>query len=114
MKNAAPESARQQTGGRPVEIAPQPGGYHWQSPALVPPEVPDMEREHVERASELRVLRRMLPLPPDQPSRVLDLGSGPGTIAAAVLKAFPRSEAVCVDFATGRIAVGERYMAPFG
>jgi tRNA (cmo5U34)-methyltransferase len=80
---------------------------------MVPPEVPDMEREHAERACELRVLRRMLPLPPDRPCRVLDLGSGPGTVAAAVLKAYPLAAAVCVDFAEGRIAVGERYMAPF-
>ena len=106
-------SPQTRTGGREVSVAPLPGGYHWKSPELVPAEVPDMEQEHAERACELRVLRRMLPLPPDRPSRFVDLGSGPGAIAAWVLKSFPRSQAVLVDFAEGRIAVGKRYMAPF-
>jgi tRNA (cmo5U34)-methyltransferase len=104
---------RERTGGGVGATAPLPGGRHWQAPEMVPASVPVMEREHAERAAELRVLRRMLPLPPDRPSRFADLGAGPGTVAAAVLKAFPRSEAVCVDFAPGRIGVGERYLAPF-
>lgn len=104
---------RGRSGGGVGTAAPLPGGKHWQAPEMVPAEVPDVEREHAERAAELRVLRRMLPLPPDRPSRFVDLGAGPGTVAAAVLKAFPRSEAVCVDFAAGRIDVGERYLAPF-
>ena len=104
---------RERTGGGAGAVTPLPGGRHWQAPEMVPATVPDMAREHAERAAELRVLRRMLPLPPDRPSRFVDLGAGPGTVAAAVLQAFPRSEAVCVDFAPGRIGVGERYLAPF-
>jgi len=107
-------SPQGRTGGRPTDVQPQRGGYHWQAPEMVPPDVPDMEAEHVERACELRVLRRMLPLPPDRPSRFVDLGSGPGTIAAWLLKSFPHSTALCVDFAEGRIDVGRRYMVPFG
>ena len=99
--------------GQATAVAPLPGGYHWQAPELVPAEMPDMAREHAERAGELRVLRRMLPLPPDAPSRFVDLGSGPGAIAGWVLTSFPRSSAVCVDFAAGRMAVGKRYLAPF-
>ena len=106
-------SPQARTGGRPTGVQPLPGGYHWQAPEMVPAEVPDMALEHAERACELRVLRRMLPLPPDRPSHFVDLGSGPGTIAGWVLTSFPRSSAVCVDFAAGRMAVGERYLAPF-
>jgi hypothetical protein len=36
-----------------------------------------------------------------------------GAVAAWVLKSYPQSSAVCVDFAEGCMAVGERYLAPF-
>lgn len=113
-QHARAASPQERTGGRPSGVQPLPGGYHWQAPEMVPPEVPDMEGEHAARACELRVLRRMLPLPPDRASRFVDLGSGPGTVAAWVLKSFPRSSALCGDFAEGRMEVGRRYMAPFG
>ncbi|MBI3972236.1 MAG: class I SAM-dependent methyltransferase [Chloroflexi bacterium] len=94
-------------------IVPLPGGYHWQNPALAPREVPDRHQEQAQRAPELKVLYRMLPLPPDRPCRILDLGAGYGTVAGAILDRFPLAEAVCVDFAEARIAVGHGYLAPF-
>ena len=62
--------------------APLPGGRHWAGAGDgARRAVPDMAREHAERAAELRVLRRLLPLPLENPGRFVDLGAGPGTVA---------------------------------
>jgi len=48
------------------------------------------------------------------PSRVLDLGSGPGPLPARMLRRFPRCRVIALDTDPVLIAVGRRALARFG
>jgi SAM-dependent methyltransferase len=55
-----------------------------------------------------------LPYPTDAPLRVLDIGSGHGVLAAAVLDAFPHATATGLDLSEPMMEVGRERMARFG
>ena len=49
---------------------------------------------------------RMIPQPIDAPIRILDLGSGFGALAAAVLRDRPNATAVCLDASLAMLQLG--------
>jgi len=52
----------------------------------------------------VHTLVRVLPFEASTPIRVIDLGCGTGTVAQAVLRAFPTAHVTCVDIAAPMIA----------
>src|SRR6185503_16877068 len=60
------------------------------------------------------LLAGVLPFETDAPIRVLDIGSGHGVVAAAMLDAFPRATALGLDISEAMMAVGRERMARFG
>lgn len=61
-----------------------------------------------------QLMVNLLPFEQDRPVRVLDLGSGPCTLAAAVLERFPQATVHAVDLTEEMIADCRSRMAVFG
>ena len=49
------------------------------------------------KASELELIARAIPVPRDQPIRVLDLCSGPGDVGRAIRRIYPHAGIDCLD-----------------
>jgi tRNA (cmo5U34)-methyltransferase len=54
-----------------------------------------------------------LPFEPDATIRVLDLGCGTGSVAAAALRRFPNASMTCLDAAENMLASARERLAPF-
>jgi tRNA (cmo5U34)-methyltransferase len=71
------------------------------------------DRPEADRGEQLRLLARLLPFPPEAPIRAADLGAGHGTLAAAILDAFPNGHVLCLDLNPAMIAAGRERLAPY-
>ena len=89
-------------------------GHHWKEADRVADYVSQEDRDAAEMAKVFRIMTDMLPFEPDAPLRVLDVGSGHGVVAAAVLDAFPNATAVGLDVSEAMMEVGRPRMARFG
>ncbi len=89
-------------------------GHHWKEADRVSDyiEQNDRDAQHINEAFE--VLTAVLPFEADAPIRVLDVGSGHGVLAAAVLDAFPNAKATGLDISEAMMQVGRERMARFG
>jgi tRNA (cmo5U34)-methyltransferase len=65
-------------------------------------------------AAIFTLLTQILPFEEQAPIRVLDIGSGHGVLAAALLDAFPRATAVGLDISEPMMREGRQRMARFG
>jgi SAM-dependent methyltransferase len=104
MAEARPETHAQ-------ELKP---GHHWKEADRVSDYVAQNDRDAQQMAELFTILNALLPFPPSAPLRVLDIGSGHGVVAAAVLDAFPNATATGLDLSEPMMALGAERMARFG
>ena len=72
------------------------------------------DQREAERGQILRLMAGLAPFDKAAPVRVLDIGSGHGPVAAAILDAFPNGTAVGLDMSDAMMEVGRERMARFG
>src|SRR4051794_36323489 len=98
--------------GRP--IVEDRFGHHWTEPDRVDEYVQRNDEAPDERAEGYQVMLSVIPFNQDASFRVLDMGSGTGTLAAIVLDAFPKAEAVGFELSEPMMNYGVKRMARFG
>ena len=59
------------------------------------------------RQAQVAVVLRMIQYPLDAPIRILDIGAGYGTLAAAVLEERPNANAICLDATEAMLKLGQ-------
>src|SRR6266545_2332710 len=89
-------------------------GHHWKEADRVTDYVEQNDRDAAQIAETLNLLVGLVPADEDATIRVLDIGSGHGVVAAAVLDAFPRATAIGLDVSEAMMSVGRERMARFG
>jgi tRNA (cmo5U34)-methyltransferase len=89
-------------------------GHHWKEADRVAEYIAQNDEQPAEMPEVLSLLTAILPYDADAPLRILDVGSGHGIVAAAVLDAFPKSKAVGLDISEPMMEVGRQRMARFG
>ncbi len=102
-----------------ISQTPGPGeelkaGHHWKEADRVSDYVEQNDRDNQHIAEAFEILTAVLPFDHDAPIRVLDIGSGHGVLAAAVLDAFPKAKATGLDISEAMMEVGRERMARFG
>lgn len=71
-------------------------------------------RRAAEREAQFNAVNRWLAVFLNGSSQVMDLGSGPGTLAQKVLAAFPDVRVICLDGSEEMLRLGRENLAPFG
>ncbi|MFO7321024.1 MAG: class I SAM-dependent methyltransferase [Chloroflexota bacterium] len=66
------------------------------------------------RAEQMAALLTLIPFAPDQPFRVVELASGEGRLASALLGAFPQATLLALDGSESMRAATAQRLAPFG
>jgi tRNA (cmo5U34)-methyltransferase len=89
-------------------------GHHWKEADRVADYVSQNDRDAAQMAEVFGILTAMLPFEREASLRVLDIGSGHGVGAAAVLEAFPAARAIGLDVSPAMMEVGRERMARFG
>ncbi len=89
-------------------------GHHWKEADRVHEYVAQNDQNAEPMAEVFDLLMMLLPFQADAPLRVLDVGSGHGVLAAAVLDAFPNATATGLDISEPMMEVGRERMARFG
>lgn len=89
-------------------------GQHWREAERVQDYVQRTDQREAERAHVLKLMADLAPFDRSHPVRILDIGSGHGPIAAAILDAFPNGKAVGLDMSDAMMDVGRERMARFG
>lgn len=104
--------ARQVEG--PVPTEEEPWGHHWKEPERVREYVDRTDRQADERAGSFRYLVGLVPFDHAHAVRILDIGSGHGVVAGALLDQFPNGSAVGLDISEAMMAIGRERMARYG
>ena len=98
--------------------APGPGevraGHWWKEENRVRDYVAANDAVAGEIAAVFDLITAVLPYDREAPLRVLDIGTGHGVFAAAVLDAFPGSAAIGLDISDAMMEEGRQRMARFG
>jgi tRNA (cmo5U34)-methyltransferase len=89
-------------------------GHHWKEAERVRDYVEANDQAAGIIAEVFGLLTGVLPFEAEAPVRVLDIGSGHGLLAAAILDAFPSATAVGLDLSEPMMAEGRQRMARFG
>ena len=89
-------------------------GHHWQEPQRVAEYIDRMDKQAAEREVVFRLMASLTPADPSAPLKVLDVGSGYGPVASAILDAFPNAHAIGLDISDAMMARGRERMARFG
>jgi tRNA (cmo5U34)-methyltransferase len=89
-------------------------GHHWKEADRAQDYVARNEDDAGPMAEVFGLLTAILPYDAQAPLRVLDIGSGHGVVAAAILDAFPNSVAVGLDISEAMMELGRQRMAHFG
>lgn len=66
------------------------------------------------RAERFALIARMIGATQPQVRRILDLGCGPGSLSAFLLKAFPEADVIGLDFDPAILALAQASLAAFG
>jgi SAM-dependent methyltransferase len=98
--------------GRP--IVEDRFGHHWQEPDRVDAYVAANDAQPDVREEGYKIMLAAIPFNESAKFRVLDIGSGTGTLAAIVLEAFPNAEAVGFELSEPMMSYGRKRMAQFG
>src|SRR5579864_4687771 len=88
-------------------------GHNWSVAEDVRDYVERVDRAD-RRAEGLRLLPRLVQRQPDEPLRVLDIGTGQGLLAALLLDAFPTASAIGLDASEPMREVANQRMAAYG
>lgn len=91
-----------------------PWGHHWKEAERVRDYVDRVDREAEERAASFSYLLGVIPFDRERSLRVLDIGSGHGVVAAALLDQFAHSSAVGLDVSEPMMEIGRQRMARYG
>ena len=89
-------------------------GHAWSDPDKVRDYIQKVDREIGQRAEGLDLMLSLVPFEPEQPIRVLDVGTGHGLLASRLLDAFPASQAVGLDLSEPMRNVASERMARYG
>ena len=89
-------------------------GHHWQEEERVREYVEHTTQHADSRVNVFNQMADLFPFERDAAIRVLDIGSGYGAVAAAVLDRFPNATAVGLDISVPMMEVGRERMARFG
>jgi SAM-dependent methyltransferase len=87
-------------------------GHNWHLPEDARDYVTRVDRED-RRAEGLALLTRLANRAPDEPLRVLDVGTGQGLLASLFLDAFPAAVAVGLDASIPMREIATERMAPY-
>ena len=71
------------------------------------------ERERSIREMQMKTVVFMIPHPPDESIRILDIGAGYGALAGAILEDRPKATALCLDASEEMIKMGRERSARF-
>lgn len=91
-----------------------PAGHWWKEEDRVRDYVAANDAAAGEIAAVFDLITAVLPYDEQAPLRVLDIGTGHGVFAGAVLDAFPRSTAIGLDISDAMMEEGRQRMARFG
>ncbi len=102
-----------------VDEAPGPAfeerwGHHWKETERVQEYIDRTDRQTTERAESFKYLIGVVPFDRGRPLRILDVGSGHGVVAGALLDQFPHSSAVGLDVSEAMMEIGRGRMADYG
>ena len=89
-------------------------GHEWLEADRVAEYVERMDRQQQERAVIFSLLTRLIPFPNEDEIKVLDIGSGYGPLASAVLETYPNATAIGLDISDAMMEIGRERMARFG
>ena len=89
-------------------------GHEWLEAERVAEYVERMDRQQQERMVIFSLLTQLVPLPTEAKVQILDIGSGYGPVAAALLDAYPNARAIGLDISDAMMDVGRERMARFG
>jgi tRNA (cmo5U34)-methyltransferase len=89
-------------------------GHEWHEADRVAAYITRTDGEAAERGPVFDLMARLIPRETDAPLSVLDIGSGHGVVAAAVLDRYPNAKAVGLDISDAMMAEGSQRMARFG
>jgi SAM-dependent methyltransferase len=89
-------------------------GHAWDSEETARDYVERSDRDAQTRAEGFRIMISLIPFEPTQPIRMLDVGTGQGTVAGLVLDAFPNARAVGLDVSEPMRAIAAERMGRYG
>ena len=90
-------------------------GHEWTEPERVDDYIERMDTgEDEERRPIFEYMTRLIGAEPDAELSVLDIGSGYGPVASAVLDAYPKAHAIGLDISEAMMKAGRERMARFG
>lgn len=89
-------------------------GHHWKEADRVADYVQNTDTAFPEAQEVYGILIATQPFERDATLRILDIGSGHGVVAGALLSALPNATAVGLDMSEPMMAEGRVRMAPFG
>jgi SAM-dependent methyltransferase len=89
-------------------------GQQWVNPERVREFVDQTDRDAQELQPVWELIVALLPFERDRPVRVLDIGSGHGVLAGAMLVGLPNAKAVGLDMSAPMMEEGRKRMAGFG
>jgi len=88
--------------------------HQWESQEYAQEWVSKDEQRALEREAQFNAALKWLSVFLEGPSQVMDLGSGPGTLAGKVLSAFPEINVICLDGSDEMLRQARQRLAPFG
>lgn len=105
-----------QGASREAEVAAyiQRYGHDWTDPERVREYVDRTDAQMEERSEGFKYMAAFVPFEHDEAIRILDVGSGQGSVAAAILDTFPHAEAVGLDVSEPMMELAMERMASYG
>lgn len=97
-------------GGKVMEIP----GHHWKEEDRVQEYITRTDTQAEQRRAVFDLMLDVFPFESDAAIRVLDIGSGYGAVASAVLDRFPNATATGLDISEPMMEEGKQRMARYG
>jgi tRNA (cmo5U34)-methyltransferase len=88
--------------------------HEWTSTAYAREWVSKDQQRTLEREAQFDAALKWLAVFLQKPARIMDLGSGPGTLAAKILAAFSEVHAICLDGSDEMLREARQRLAQFG